>query len=476
MGSYIATIGLEIHVQLKTKRKIFSPENFEFGIRVNSATSPVSLALPGSLPTINTEAISLGIKLGLVCDSNICHDISFARKNYFYPDLPKGYQITQDETPICKGGHVKFDTDGKEKTINLTRIHLEEDAGKITRNNGEVIIDFNRAGVSLVEIVTEPEFNSGQEVFDFLHELRRIVRYLGISNGNMEEGSLRCDANISIREEKDTQLGTRVEVKNMNSISNVKKAIESEIKRQERIIKDGGVIRQETRMFDVNREETVFQREKEAYEDYKYFQEPDINPIHIPNEWIESIRKTTPPLPREHKRILIKQKGLSEYQAQVLIENEDLLHLFEEMTDDFNLYTTTANWILGPIKGFINKIKIDARDVAAQKEQIQTLISMVENGEINYSIATQQVLPYLLMHKNETTKDIVLKMNAQKNEDEEEIIAIIDAVLNDYNEKIAEYKKGKKGLLGLFVGEVMKRTKGKGDPKFINEIILEKLK
>ena len=238
---------------------------------------------------------------------------------------------------------------------------------------------------------------------------------LEASNGNMEEGSLRCDANISIREGKDTQLGTRVEVKNMNSISNVKKAIESEIKRQERIIDDGGVIRQETRMFDVNKEETVFQREKEAYEDYKYFQEPDINPIHISTEWIESIRKTTPPLPREHKRILIEQKGLSEYQAQVLIENEDLLNLFEEMTSNFNLYTTTANWILGPIKGFINKIKIDARDVAVQKEQIQTLISMVENGEINYSIATQQVL-------------------------------------------------------------VMRRTEGKGDPKFINEIILEKLK
>ena len=476
MRSYIATIGLEIHVQLKTKRKIFSPENFEFGIRLNSATSPASLALPGSLPTINTEAISLGIKLGLVCGSNICQDISFARKNYFYPDLPKGYQITQDETPICKGGQVKFDSGGEEKTINLTRIHLEEDAGKITRNNGEMIIDFNRAGVSLVEIVTEPEFNSGQEVFDFLHELRRIVRYLGISNGNMEEGSLRCDANISIREEKDTQLGTRVEVKNMNSINNVKKAIESEIKRQERIIDDGGVIRQETRMFDVNREETVFQREKEAYGDYKYFQEPDINPIHISTEWIESIRKTTPPLPREHKRILIEQNGLSEYQAQVLIENEDLLNLFEEITNNFNLYTTTANWILGPIKGFINKIKIDARDVAVQKEQIQTLISMVENGEINYSIATQQVLPYLLMHKNETTKNIVLKMNAQKNEDKEEIKKITEDVLQDFKDKIPEYKKGKKGLLGLFVGEVMKRTEGKADPKFIKEIILEKLK
>ena len=226
MGNYISTIGLEIHVQLKTKRKMFSPENFEFGIRINSATSPVSLGLPGSLPTINTEAISLGIKLGLVCNSDISPCISFARKNYFYPDLPKGYQITQDETPICRGGQVKFDTEGKEKTINLTRIHLEEDAGKITHNNGEMTIDFNRAGVALVELVTETEFNSGQEVFDFLHELRRIVRYLGISNGNMEEGSLRCDANISIREEKDTQLGTRVEVKNINSISNVKKAIE----------------------------------------------------------------------------------------------------------------------------------------------------------------------------------------------------------------------------------------------------------
>ena len=476
MGKYISTIGLEIHVQLKTNKKIFSPENFEFGIRLNSATSPVSLALPGSLPTINTEAISLGIKLGLVCNSNISQRISFARKNYFYPDLPKGYQITQDETPLCKGGYVKFDSGGEEKTINLTRIHLEEDAGKITRNNGEMIIDFNRAGVALVEIVTEPEFNSGQEVFDFLHELRRIVRYLGISNGNMEEGSLRCDANISIREEKDTQLGKRVEVKNMNSISNVKKAIESEIKRQEKIINEGGTIKQETRMFDVNKEETVFQREKEAYEDYKYFQEPDINPIRISTEWIESIRKTTPQLPREHKRILIEQKGLSEYQAQVLIENESLLNLFEEMTKNFNLYTTTANWILGPIKGFINKIKIDARDVAVQKEQIQTLISMVGNGEINYSIATQQVLPYLLMHRNETTKNIVQKMNAQKNENEEEIKKITEDVLQDFKDKIPEYKKGKKGLLGLFVGEVMKRTGGKADPNFINEIVLEKLK
>lgn len=476
MQEFKAVIGLEIHAQLKIKSKMFAPEHFEFGVMPNTLISAISLAYPGTLPCINKEAIDCAIKLGLACNSTIEHVNYFARKNYFYPDLPKGYQITQDTTPICRGGYIVFDVGEHEKRIHITRIHLEEDAGKLTYNDDGVDVDYNRAGVALVEIVTEPEFNSSDEVFAFLHELRRIVRYLDVCNGNMEEGSLRCDANVSIMPIDSTLLGNKVEVKNMNSISNVKTAIEYEINRQKDILLSAGKVSQETRMFDPEHGITKLQRKKEDFSDYKYFLEPDLNPVFVSEEWIKNISLLLPELPRQYKKRLIQENGLTEYQARVLIENKDLLLLFEDITSqNFNNDAIVANWVLGPIRGCMNSRKVSFEETGMASENLRELISMVINGDVSYTVATQEILPVMFDNITLSPNDIAKKFNCLQNDDVTYINALSEEVLKSYPSKVAEYKNGKKGLLGFFVGEVMRKSNMKADPKIANKILTQML-
>jgi aspartyl-tRNA(Asn)/glutamyl-tRNA(Gln) amidotransferase subunit B len=471
---FTPVIALEIRAQLKIKSKIFAPEHFEFGVMPNTLISAISLAYPGTLPCINKEAIDCAIKLGLACNSTIENLNYFARKNYFYPDLPKGYQITQDTTPICRGGYIVFDVEDHEKRIHITRIHLEEDAGKLTYDNDGVYVDYNRAGVALVEIVTEPEFNSSDEVFAFLHELRRILRYLDVCNGNMEEGSLRCDANVSIMPIDSNVFGNKVEIKNMNSISNVKVAIEYEINRQRDILLSGGEVSQETRMFDPMCGVTKLQRKKEDFSDYKYFIEPDLNPIFVDEDWIKSIKLLLPELPREYKKRLMHEKGLTEYQSRVLIENKDLLLLFEDITSqNFHHYSVVANWVLGPIRGCMNSLKVSFEEIGISSDKFRELISLVINCDVSYTVATQEILPVMFDDVTLSPNDIAKKLNCLQNDDIEYIKTLSDDVLKSYPTKVEEYKNGKKGLLGFFIGEVMKKSNMKADPKLVNKILTQ---
>lgn len=483
MGDFNAVIGLEIHIQLNLSHKMFSPERFEFGMLSNMLTSPVSLALPGTLPTVNMQAFDSAIKLGLACHADITSQNHFSRKNYFYPDLPKGYQITQDETPICRNGFICFDVAGKERKINLTRIHIEEDAASLKETNivgqyhfndsgKKMNIDFNRACVALLEVVTEPDFTSSEEVFFFLREFRRIVRYLNISNGNMEEGSMRCDANVSVHPKGSTTLGPRIELKNMNSISHVQKAIEYEIHRQQDVITSGGDIEQQTRMFDVMTATTVFQRSKEKKKDYKYFDEPDIETITITKKHIENVRQTMPLLPYEYKKKLMNEYGINSFQSETLIENKDLIELYEHIcSDGFKNYITVAKWLLGPIKGFINELKINISDFNIPVVHLRQLISMVFEGRISYTAASQEILKAMFDHPENPPENIANQLNLLQVDDDEYISTLADQVLTQYKDKIIEYKNGKKGLLGLFVGEVLRRSCGKANPQKTSSIL-----
>lgn len=481
---YVPVIGLEIHLQLNLQNKMFCKEKFEYGVLTNTLVSPTTLAYPGTLPTFNREAFNCAIKLGLSFGSNITNVNYFDRKSYFYPDLPKGYQITQDKTPICRGGEIYFDVHGKEKSIKLRRIHVEEDTANIKidksgesniyNNNGDkIIIDYNRCGVALLEIVTEPEFKDSDEVFSFLHELRRIVRFLKISNGNMEEGSLRCDVNISLISKNNKT--NRVEIKNLNSIRNVKNAIEYEIQRQSDILNNNNEVRSETRMFVHKNNTTKFMRLKENSTDYHYTREYNLPQIFISDHEIEDIKKKLPILPREYKKKLIKEYGLSEYVSNIFIENLDLLHYFENLAKTFKKYVTLANWIIGPIKNLLNEYKIEISELNISQDNICNLMILTEENKINYSSATQLVLKNLIKNPTKTTIEIINELNLIQDLDNNHIETIAKEVLSEYSNKVLEYKNGKKGLLGLFVGEIMKRTKNKANPKIINEIVLKEI-
>lgn len=475
MSCYIPVVGLEIHIQLALKHKMFAPENFHFGAIPNTLTSAISLAHPGTLPTVNKKAVDYAIFLGLACGSKITHENYFARKNYFYPDLPKGYQITQDKTPICVGGHINYSLNGEDKVLNLIRIHMEEDAGKMVYDNvsSDVRIDFNRAGVALLEIVTEPEIRSSDEAYAFLHELRRIVRYLGICDGNMENGSLRCDTNISVMSKDSEEYGQRVEVKNINSMSNVKMAIECEIARQIQLLQSGKIVEPETRAFDAVTGDTKHMRKKETATDYRYFVEPDIPCLFVSDEWVNNIKSHLPLLPRVYKKKLIEEYHLSEYVASVLIEDKNILVFYENLCSKVNDYITVANWVIGPIKGKLNEIKLTVDELPVSTQQIADLIGAVLNNTISYSIASQDVLGYLVEHPECSVQEVIKTLDVIQDCDRDYIEKLTFGVLDEYKNKVIEYRNGKKGLLGLFIGEVIKRSRGKASPKVVNEVVLK---
>jgi aspartyl-tRNA(Asn)/glutamyl-tRNA(Gln) amidotransferase subunit B len=475
--TYEVVVGLEVHAQLLTESKLFCGDSAAFGGEPNTHISPITLAHPGTLPKLNKKAVEYAIRMGLACHCEISRHNYFARKNYFYPDLPKGYQLSQHTTPVCIGGHVNIRTTEGEKSIRLNRIHMEEDAGKSIHDADpeSTCVDYNRAGVPLVEIVTEPDIRSGDEAYAYLTELRKLLRYLAICDGNMEEGSMRCDANVSVRKKGDPHLGTKVEVKNLNSIRNVKKAIEFEAQRLIGLIETGEPIIQQTRSFDAGNGTTFALRTKEDANDYRYFADPDLIPFRVTDELLQSIRLDIPALPEERIARYIAQLQLPDYDARVLCDEKETADYFEAVIEHTSNYKGAANWMLGPIKSWLNENNASISDFPIPASTLAALIALVDSNQVNFSIASTRVLPVLLKTPGKAPLDIAKELNLLQDSDEGNVAAWIEEVLNKMPEKVAEYQKGKKGLIGLFVGEVKKISKGKADPKLTNDILLKKL-
>jgi len=476
--TYEVVIGLEIHVQLLSKSKAYCGDNTEYGGLPNTQVSPITIAHPGTLPKHNISVIEQAIKMGLALNCNITRYNQFDRKNYFYADLPKGYQITQDKTPICTGGFVKIKLkDGLEKQIGLTRIHMEEDSGKSMHDQDlyDTLVDYNRAGVPLIEIVSEPEIRSSEEAYEYVSEVRKLVRYLGICDGNMEEGSMRCDANISIRETGTAAFGTKVEVKNMNSISNVRRAIESEIIRQTEMKTKGEEIVSETRGFNALKGNTFSMRSKEAANDYRYFPEPDLPPFLITDEFLNQIKVNLPQLPEEMYLKLRNAFGLSQYDAQTITDDKQTALYYIELSKFCKNYKAAANWVLGSVKSFLNETASEIDDFKLKPESLSALIALIDEGLLSNTAASQQVFPMMLKHPEKTPLEIAEILNVIQSNDSNLIDSVVKEALSKYPDKIAEYKTGKKGLLGLFVGEAMKLSKGKADPKALNKAVADAL-
>jgi aspartyl-tRNA(Asn)/glutamyl-tRNA(Gln) amidotransferase subunit B len=478
LDKYELVVGLEIHAQLLTKSKAFSGDPNEYGSLPNTNVSVITLAHPGTLPKTNKKAVEFAIKMGLASRCSITEFNYYDRKNYFYPDLPKGFQTTQDKTPICKGGY--FDVKTKKGTtvrIRLNRIHMEEDAGKSLHLEGETetLVDLNRAGVPLIEIVTEPDIRHSDEAYALLTEIRRLVRYLEICDGNMEEGSMRCDANISVRLRGATEYGKKVEVKNMNSISNVQRAIEYEFRRQIGIIEAGGTVISETRMFDAVGGNTYSLRTKEDLNDYRYFPEPDLPPLIVTQEYLAAIKADMPPLPYELAEKFTKEFGLSEYDAGVLIDTKEVAVYYLEICKLTTNYKAACNWVAGPVKSYLNERTLDITQLKVTPQHIAELIGLIEANKISFAIAAQRVFPELAQNPQNTALAIAEKLNLIQNSDTSFIKPIIEQVLAAYPDKVEAYKKGNKNLIAMFMGEVMKKSKGKVDPKVATKLIQETL-
>jgi aspartyl-tRNA(Asn)/glutamyl-tRNA(Gln) amidotransferase subunit B len=473
---YELVVGLEVHAQLNTNSKAFSSDSAAYGAAPNTQVSPISLGHPGTLPKLNERALEFGVKLGLAMNCQIRPWNEFARKNYFYADLPKGYQITQHTTPICFDGWLDVTTDeGAKRRIGITRIHMEEDAGKSMHDQDafDSLIDLNRCGVPLLEIVSEPDMRSAREAYNYLTEVRQLVRYLDICDGNMEEGSLRCDANISVRKFGTSEFGTKVEVKNMNSIRNVQRAIEHEFKRQIDMLERGETIYSETRSFDAVAGTTFSLRSKEQANDYRYFPEPDLQPVVVTEAYVNEVKSNMPLLPNQLIERFTQTFGLNEYDANVLTDTREVALYFNELTGLTTNYKQAANWVMGPVKSWVNSEARSITDFPLPASAIAALISLVDTGVISHSVATQRLFPAMLEQPNVPAKSLAQSLNLIQERNEDELRQHVSAVLAAWPEKVAEYKAGKKGVLGLFMGEIMKRTQGKADPKFTNQLLNE---
>lgn len=477
-NKYEVVVGLEVHAQLQTKSKAYSTDSTAYGAIPNTNVSPISLGHPGTLPKLNKNTLEYGVRLGLALGSEIRYENQFARKNYFYADLPKGYQITQDKTPLCNGGKVEIKTEqGDTKLIGITRVHMEEDSGKSIHDMDpfDSLIDLNRAGVPLLEIVSEPDIRSPQEAYNYLTEIRKLVRYLEICDGNMEEGSLRCDANVSVRLKGSKEFGERTETKNLNSIRNVFRAIEYETKRQIDLIENGGEVKMETMGFDAAKGTTHSQRSKEMAHDYRYFPEPDLLPVFVTEEYIEDIKADLPPLPKALKQKYVKDLALSDYDAELLTEDKYLALYYEAVIRYTDNYKAAANWMMGAVKSYLNENVLTIQDFSVRPSHIAELIEMIDKGEISNSIAGQKIFPEMLKQSELSPKEIAKQNNWIQESDETALDSYINAALDKYPEKVNAYKAGNKNLLGLFMGEVMKASKGKADPKMTSTLIKQKL-
>jgi aspartyl-tRNA(Asn)/glutamyl-tRNA(Gln) amidotransferase subunit B len=476
---YEVIIGLEVHVQLNTNSKIFATAPALFGGSPNSFIDPVTLGLPGALPVLNEKVLEKAVIAGLALDCKIANLTKFDRKNYFYPDLPKGYQISQFDKPYAEHGAVRFKLKGREEetTINLTRIHMEEDAGKLMHSADPSVnasyVDFNRAGTPLIEIVSEPELRSSDEAYAYLTTLKSVLRYVQVSDCNMEEGSLRCDANVSIRPKGEKGFRTRVEIKNLNSFKAVKQAIEYEIEWQKDVYSRGETFQQMTKLWDASQLRTIPMRTKEMSHDYRYFPDPDLLAFEISPEYIQNLKKSLPELPRQKKARYIKEYSLPEYDAEVLTSEREIAEYFERVVQVCKDPKKASNWVKDEILGIVNKESIMIQEFSIEPERIGEMIAMIGTGEITGKIA--KTVFEEMLHSKSTPKEIVESKGLKVERDDKALQEIINKVYDSQPESVENWKNGKDRVLGALVGAVMKETKGKADPQLVNKLLLEKL-
>lgn len=476
---YQAVIGLEIHAQLSTKSKAYASDSATFGDLPNTNISPVTLGHPGTLPVLNEKNIEFAVKLGLAVGATIRENNEFARKNYFYADLPKGYQITQDKTPICTGGFITlFPNTAKEKKIEITRIHMEEDAGKSIHDQDpfNTLVDLNRAGVPLVEIVSEPQISSAEEAYEYVTQVRKLLRYLEICDGNMEEGSLRCDANVSVMLKGASKFGERTETKNMNSIRNVKRAIEHEIIRQIDVLENGGKIEMETRSFNAVDGTTFTMRSKEEAHDYRYFPEPDLQPVIVSQNYINDVKTTLPTLPNELYKIYTKEFGLSEYDANLIIESKPLGIYYNELTQHTKNYKAASNWLNGSIKSYLNENGITIENFVIKPAKIAALIQLIDDGKVSNTVASQHIFPIMVKQPDLEPLAIAEQNNLIQESNDDDLSSYIEQVIENNPKEIERFRNGEQQLIGFLMGQLMKTSKGKADPKKANSLLREKLK
>lgn len=470
---YEAVIGIEVHVQLKTQSKIFSSDSTHFDAGDNENTSPVTIGMPGTLPVLNRQVVEYSIKAGLALGCKIREKSVFARKNYFYPDLPKGYQISQYDLPICEHGEVKFFLNDIEKTVSITRAHMEEDAGKSTHHGDVTLLNYNRAGVPLLEIVSGPDLRTPAEAAEYGRTIRQIVRYLDVCDGNLEEGSMRCDCNVSVRKVGESKLGTKVEIKNINSFRFVEKAIEYEIDRQIDQVEQGKKIIQETRLYDPDKNRTFSMRAKEDAQDYRYFPDPDLLPVIVTAEQIAKIKATLPELPLARAARFQNQLGLSAYDASVLTQEKDLADYFEQAGKASNNYKLTANWIMTDLVRELNTHHTSILNSPISANHLAELITLIESGQISGKIAKTVFLE--MWSSKKTASDIIKEKGLVQVNDTGAIEKMIDEVLQQNQAQVLEYRSGKTKVYGFFVGAVMKASKGQANPDVLNQILKQKL-
>ncbi|MEH7122535.1 MULTISPECIES: Asp-tRNA(Asn)/Glu-tRNA(Gln) amidotransferase subunit GatB [unclassified Bacillus (in: firmicutes)] len=467
-------IGLEVHVELKTDSKIFSASPNHFGAEPNTNTTVIDLGYPGVLPVLNKKVVEFGMKAALALNCEIAPVTTFDRKNYFYPDNPKAYQISQLDKPIGEHGWIDIEVDGYKKRIGITRIHLEEDAGKLTHGNGYSLCDFNRAGTPLIEIVSEPDIRTANEAYAYLEKLKSIIQYTGVSDCKMEEGSLRCDANISIRPVGQEEFGTKTELKNLNSFNFIRKGIEYEVSRQEEVVRSGGVINQETRRYDEATNTTILMRVKEGADDYRYFPDPDLIDVHIDDEWKERIRAEIPELPDQRQKRYIEELGLPVYDAAVLTVIKESADFFEATVNAGADPKQASNWIMGDVSAYLKAEQKELADTALTPEGLAGMIKLIENGTISSKIA-KTVFKELIENGGDAEQIVKAKGLVQIS-DEGALLKIISEVLDNNPKIIDDYKNGKEKALGFFVGQIMKATKGQANPPLVNKLLLEELK
>ena len=468
-------IGLEVHAQLKTKTKIFCACSTSFGAPPNTHTCPVCLGMPGVLPVLNKKVVEYALRMALATHCEITRESRFARKNYFYPDLPKGYQISQYELPIARHGFIDIEAAGGLRRIGITRIHMEEDAGKLGHDPDRPVsmVDFNRTGVPLIEIVSEPDLRRPEEAGSYLKQLRSIVRYLGICDGNLEEGSFRCDANVSIRPKDTRPLGTRTEIKNLNSFKHVEKALQYEIRRQREVLMDGGQIVQETRLWDPDKDKTTSMRGKEEAHDYRYFPDPDLLPLVIDEEWIENVKTNLPELPDARKQRFMDQYELPSYDAELLTSDRELADYFENCTREFPQPKKVSNWVMGSLLGLLNARGKTIEDSPVSAVDLARLLALVEEGVISGKIA--KTVFDEMARTAKPARQIVAEKGLVQITDTGALEDVVLRIIAGHPREVEAFKSGKTQLLGFFVGRIMKATRGQANPKMVNDILKQKL-
>ncbi|WP_100334191.1 Asp-tRNA(Asn)/Glu-tRNA(Gln) amidotransferase subunit GatB [Bacillus alkalisoli] len=468
-------IGLEVHVELKTRSKIFSASPNEFGAEPNTNTSVVELGYPGVLPVLNKQAVEFAMKAAMALNCEVATDTKFDRKNYFYPDNPKAYQISQFDKPIGENGWIDIEVNGEKKRIGITRLHLEEDAGKLTHTNeGYSLVDFNRQGTPLVEIVSEPDIRTPEEAYAYLEKLKSIIQYTGVSDCKMEEGSLRCDANISLRPVGQKEFGTKTELKNLNSFAFVQKGLEFEEKRQAEVLNAGREIRQETRRYDEATKTTILMRVKEGSDDYRYFPEPDLLALHIDDEWKERVRKSIPVLPDARKKRYIDELGLPAYDAQVLTVTKEMADFFEETVDSGADPKLSSNWLMGEVSAYLNAEGKDLEDTSLTPSGLAGMIKLLEKGTISSKIA-KKVFKELIENGGEA-EEIVKAKGLVQISDEGALRQMVTDALDANPQSVEDFKAGKERAIGFLVGQIMKASKGQANPQMVNGILLEEMK